>query len=143
MNEQAKRVAHTREPWAAESEPEPHLIGPDRIFLAFFEGDEADQPDPDVVLANARRAAACVNACAGMENPEHEVVGLKADSGYLRKYRDAYCALVTRESNLRDAVKVLVASREDHPSLSRVLVSATAFNTLAQAIAGELPMGLS
>ena len=93
---------HTPEPWVAQTAHGDHyILGANNRFVAFFESDDATGIDD--AAPNAQRTVACVNACAGMESPEHEIRTLKADSGYLRKYRDAYCELVSRQQKLASA----------------------------------------
>jgi hypothetical protein len=74
-------------------------------------------------MKNSRRDV-CLKACEGMENPEHAIRGLRADAEYLKKYREAYCALVTRDNELRIAAKQAVESGDVHV-LANVLKAQT------------------
>lgn len=65
------------------------------------------------------RAVTCLAACEGMDNPELEVRGLRADAGFMKQYRDAYTKLVEREGVLVAAIDALLehVSPGDNPKV--------------------------
>jgi hypothetical protein len=114
---------HTPEPWFAV-----HIKGSTRRYITSHDAGSGDIADlyhytrlgsrddletftKENAEANAARIVACVNACAGMDDPEANVATLKADSGYMVKYRDAYLHAITERYELlealRDAVRAL------------------------------------
>ncbi len=73
---------HTPEPWEAF---DAEITTPDkRVFVAVT--DESIHMTQNEQRANAARIVACVNACAGMEDPAGEIERLQAIS--LRHLRD-------------------------------------------------------
>lgn len=73
---------HSPEPWSVEALPETDAAPSFRInhssamakeyHVAEFNGERCFSAGPD-----AERAVACVNACAGMDDPEAEIAGMK------------------------------------------------------------------
>ena len=75
-------LKHTPEPWRVIMADDP-----DAYMLYGDTGDcIAEMPSPDrqgVEHSNPYRIVACVNACAGMEDPEKEITKLRADQQVL------------------------------------------------------------
>lgn len=70
---------HTPEPWELEIQrthyyPEPFIIHKGKPVFRYNTWESSD---------DAKRAVACVNACAGMEDPEKEIEKLRADKQVL------------------------------------------------------------
>lgn len=101
---------YARGDWKAETLAGRVVIRSGEEFVATFDG--VYEPSEETVerrRANAERAAACVNACADLENPTHALRTLRADSGYLARYREAYCANVARQTDMELALRALSA----------------------------------
>ena len=64
---------HTKEPWIFDA--------PDADFSGIIIGRHGGEVvDGEFTEANARRIVACVNACAGMDDPEKEIAALRAEN---------------------------------------------------------------
>jgi hypothetical protein len=74
----ATHTKHTAEPFAALPWTH-HLIGQDIRILA----DDGERVAGKMAEANAARIVACVNACAGIEDPAATLAKVRAD---LRRY---------------------------------------------------------
>jgi hypothetical protein len=60
-------IKHTPEPWVFDGE---FIESEQMVICQLFNKHEDDFPNKQ---ANAARIVACVNACAGMENPEADI----------------------------------------------------------------------
>ena len=70
-------MKHTKEPWEARRDPSYY-----GIVSEVYAGDKfilgtGGVHSPSELEANTKRIVACVNACAGMENPLEEIAELK------------------------------------------------------------------
>lgn len=76
-------------------------------FVAWFGSDEDDPQEHEEVVGNAVRTVACVRACDGLQNPEHEVRQFRRESEILRRYREAFAQLNERLVQTTTRLQVL------------------------------------
>jgi hypothetical protein len=100
------KMEHTQEPWSIKGGSE-HIIMISEIPLRYA---ILNGPDGGI---NAARIVACVNACAGMENPTEEISKLKADNEALRK--ELATPIMVQTNRLVDA---LADARADNKRLA-------------------------
>lgn len=98
---------HTKEPWV-QGDCSRNMIYAWKGQVLVFTDDgyriivSCNQNYPEEAEANARRIVACVNACAGMDDPEKEVATLKVHRDELLAERDK---LLFHESQLVESLK--------------------------------------
>ena len=73
-------MKHTSEPWSLLSQRQDIIKGKDGSHILECIGHEANPR----TQANADRIVACVNACAGMEDPAYEIAKLREEVKRLR-----------------------------------------------------------
>lgn len=82
-------MSHTPEPWRYQDDADAytHIIRQEsdtRLILCY--GPQSSKPN---VKNNMIRIVACVNSCAGMEDPAAEIASLRADAERYRWLRDS------------------------------------------------------
>ncbi len=85
-----------------DGKPVPSRYGPDRVYVANFLA--SGKVTEEQAAANASRAVACVNACAGMADPAAEIARLRR----VEKAADAMRSIVpshTKSAQAYDAAK--------------------------------------
>lgn len=71
-------MKHTKEPWEYLGERAPQIIGEDKV-IALMYSDAMLFGKDKILLSNAKRIVACVNACVGITNEALEK-GIVLDS---------------------------------------------------------------
>ena len=114
MSEKLKHtpvIGHTPEPWmfGLRGGAPGYCIsagdfGPDWISIAQVYGDY----DADIKAANAHRIVACVNACAGMENPQAEIQSLKTDLEFFKNENDVLRSMVSETPQRYDYIPLFI-----------------------------------
>lgn len=102
--------------WTIGLSQEGPILYLDKVAMAQFLPEGADHT---VAAGHVYRAATVLNACEGMENPEHTICTLRADATYLARYRDAYTPLVVRSSESEATVRLLQAEVRAHREIAR------------------------
>lgn len=125
---------HTPEPWIYEGLSgdidegwEASLIIPGdkgnadwHSFIVAY-GLQGEEGAGELAEANARRIVACVNACAGMADPEAEIAKLKAEMEELREAAEAYMQLSTcYRLGARPTEKLFAALSKARAALERI-----------------------
>ena len=113
-------MKHTPEPWVIGAMP-PNgevIIGDKKGLMVCIVATGIGT----CTLANARRIAACVNACAGMEDPEKELEELRDKIKKLEKQN----------------VKYFAALKELHSTFWVPHQAAVFFNVIEEALKGEV-----